>query len=152
MGEEVILSPDLIYLFLNSSDRIVHTKYVSLRHKKSCSASFLDTESIPFFKILVFCGFHFKYCHTFQLSSDSIQNITKTSTLLLCRDNFLLLLGSYHLYEYIYYIDHRLDLPVLRYHEIMVIYPYPFFVVITQFLSCIIFINDCICILTGSTA
>ena len=45
---------------------------------------------------------------------------------------------------------HRWDLTVLRYHEIMVIYPYPFLVVITQFFSCIIFINDCICILTGS--
>ena len=32
----------------------------------------------------------------------------------------------------------------------MAIYPYPFFVVITQLFSCIIFINDCICILTGS--
>ena len=45
---------------------------------------------------------------------------------------------------------HRWDLPVLHYHEIMVIYPYPFLVVITQLFSCIIFINDCICILTGS--
>ena len=32
----------------------------------------------------------------------------------------------------------------------MVIYPYPFFVVITQLFSCIIFINGCICILTDS--
>ena len=46
--------------------------------------------------------------------------------------------------------DHRWDLPILHYHEIMVIFPYPFFVVITQLFSCIIFINDCICILTGS--
>ena len=45
---------------------------------------------------------------------------------------------------------HRWDLPVLRYHEIMVIYPYPFLVVITLLLSWIIFINDFICILTGS--
>ena len=28
---------------------------------------------------------------------------------------------------------HRWELPVLHYHEIMVTYPYPFFVVITQF-------------------
>ena len=28
--------------------------------------------------------------------------------------------------------EHRRDLPVLHYHEIMVIYTYPFFVVITQ--------------------
>ena len=28
--------------------------------------------------------------------------------------------------------------------------PYPFLVVITQLFSCIIFINDCICVLTGS--
>ena len=45
---------------------------------------------------------------------------------------------------------HRWDLPVLHYHKIMVIYPYPFLVVITQLFSCTIFINDCICILTGS--
>ena len=32
----------------------------------------------------------------------------------------------------------------------MVIYPYPFLVVITQLFSNIIFINDCVCILTGS--
>ena len=31
--------------------------------------------------------------------------------------------------------NHRWDLPVLHYHEIMVIYPYPFLVVITQMLS-----------------
>ena len=30
---------------------------------------------------------------------------------------------------------HRWELPVLHYHEIMVIYPYPFFVVTTQFFS-----------------
>ena len=47
-------------------------------------------------------------------------------------------------------LDHRWDLPVLRYHKIMVIYHYPFVVVITQLFSCIIFINGCICILTGS--
>ena len=44
---------------------------------------------------------------------------------------------------------HRWDLPVLHYREIMVIYPYPFLVVITQLFSCVIFINDCIRILTG---
>ena len=38
--------------------------------------------------------------------------------------------------------------PVLRYHKIMVIYPYSFFVVISQLFSWIIFIDDCICILT----
>ena len=42
------------------------------------------------------------------------------------------------------------DLPVLCYHEIMVIYPYPFLVAITQLFFWIIFINDCICILTSS--
>ena len=42
------------------------------------------------------------------------------------------------------------DLLVFCYHEIMVIYPYPFLVVINQFFSWIIFIPDCICILTGS--
>ena len=47
-------------------------------------------------------------------------------------------------------LSHRWDLPVLRYHEITVIYPYPFLVVIAQFFSCIIYINDCICILSGS--
>ena len=46
--------------------------------------------------------------------------------------------------------SHRWDLPVLHYHEILVIYPYHFLVVINQLFSCIIFINDCICILTGS--
>ena len=45
---------------------------------------------------------------------------------------------------------HRWDLPVLRYHKVMVIYPYHFLVVIDQLFSCIIFINDCICTLTGS--
>ena len=39
---------------------------------------------------------------------------------------------------------------VLRYHEIMVIYPYPFFVANNPFLSCTIFINASRCILTGS--
>ena len=37
---------------------------------------------------------------------------------------------------------HRWDLPVLHYHKIMVIYPYPFLVVIIKLFSCIIFIND----------
>ena len=32
----------------------------------------------------------------------------------------------------------------------MIIYPYPFLVVITQLFSWTIFIPDCICILTGS--
>ena len=32
-------------------------------------------------------------------------------------------------------VNHRWDLPVLHYHEIMVIYPYPFLVVITQLFS-----------------
>ena len=40
--------------------------------------------------------------------------------------------------------NHRWELPVLHYQEIMVIYPFTFLVVITQFFSCIIFINDCI--------
>ena len=45
---------------------------------------------------------------------------------------------------------HRWELLVLHYHEIMVIYPYPFLVRITLFFSCIIFIHYCICILNGS--
>ena len=45
---------------------------------------------------------------------------------------------------------HRWELPVLHYQKIMVIYPFPFLVVITQLFSCIIFINGCIYILTGS--
>ena len=47
--------------------------------------------------------------------------------------------------------DHRWELPVLHYQKILVIYPYPFFVVIILLLSQIIFMNDCICILTGPT-
>ena len=46
---------------------------------------------------------------------------------------------------------HTWKLPVLRYNKIMVIYPYPFLVVFTQFFSWRIFINYCICILTGSS-
>ena len=42
------------------------------------------------------------------------------------------------------------NLPVLRYHKIMLIYPYSFWVVITPLFSWIIFINDFICILTVS--
>ena len=45
---------------------------------------------------------------------------------------------------------HRWDLPLLHYHKIMLIYPYPFLMVISLVFSWIIFINDCICILTGS--
>ena len=45
---------------------------------------------------------------------------------------------------------HKWQLTFLRYHEIMVIYHYPFLVVITQLFSGIIFINDYICILTVS--
>ena len=32
-------------------------------------------------------------------------------------------------------VVHKWDLPVLHYHKIMVIYPYPFLVVITQLFS-----------------
>ena len=46
---------------------------------------------------------------------------------------------------------HRWELPVPHYHKIMVIYLYPFLVVVTQFFSCIIFVNDCIFILTISS-
>ena len=46
-------------------------------------------------------------------------------------------------------VAHRWELTVLCYHKILVMYPYPFFVVITLLFSNIIFINDCICILTG---
>ena len=49
----------------------------------------------------------------------------------------------------IYGDKHRRELPILHYHEIMVIYPYHFLVVITQFFSSIICINNCIFILTG---
>ena len=45
---------------------------------------------------------------------------------------------------------HGQELPILHYHEIIIIYPYPILVVINQLFSCIIFINDFICILTGS--
>ena len=44
---------------------------------------------------------------------------------------------------------HRREFPVIHYHEIMLIYYYPFLVVITQLLSWIIFVNIRICILTG---
>ena len=47
--------------------------------------------------------------------------------------------------------SHRWELIVLHYHKILVIYPYPFVVVITRLLSWIIFINYCICILTCSS-
>ena len=46
--------------------------------------------------------------------------------------------------------NHRRKLPVLHYHEIMIIGPYPFLMAITLLFSCIIFINDCISILTVS--
>ena len=46
--------------------------------------------------------------------------------------------------------NHIWELSVLNYHTIMVIYTYPFFMVITQFFSWIIFIHYCICILTFS--
>ena len=38
-------------------------------------------------------------------------------------------------YLFIADLQHRWDLPVLRYHKIMVIQPYPFLVVITQLFS-----------------
>ena len=47
-------------------------------------------------------------------------------------------------------LPHRWNLPVLCYHDIMVIYLYPFLVVITLLLTYVIFIKYCICILTGS--
>ena len=47
------------------------------------------------------------------------------------------------------YPKNRLELPVIPYHKIMVMYPYPFLVVITQLFSWKIFIHECICILTG---
>ena len=51
----------------------------------------------------------------------------------------------------IYLADaHRWYLPVLRYREIMVIYSYPFLEVVTLLFSWVIFISDCIYILTGS--
>ena len=45
--------------------------------------------------------------------------------------------------------QHVWEQPVLHYNKVMVIYPYPFLVVLTQFFPWIIFINGCICILTG---
>ena len=39
-------------------------------------------------------------------------------------------------------VNHRWEFPILHYQRIMVIYPYPFLVVITQLLSCMISIND----------
>ena len=45
---------------------------------------------------------------------------------------------------------HRRKLTVIRYQNIMVIFTYPFLVVITQLFSLIIFINDFTYILTGS--
>ena len=45
---------------------------------------------------------------------------------------------------------HRRESPTLHYHNTMVIYTYPFLVVIHQFFFWIIFITYCICILNGS--
>ena len=45
---------------------------------------------------------------------------------------------------------HRWELTVIHYHKTMVIYPYYFKCPFTKMFSWIIFINDCICILTGS--
>ena len=45
---------------------------------------------------------------------------------------------------------HIWELTIIHCHKIMENYPYPFLVVISQFFSLVIFINDCICILTGS--
>ena len=47
-------------------------------------------------------------------------------------------------------LNHRWEWKFLHYQNIMVIYPYPFLVVINLLFSWIIFNNDCICILTGS--
>ena len=49
-----------------------------------------------------------------------------------------------------HYGGHTWKLTVLHYNKIMLIYLYPFLLVITQFFTCIICIIDCICILTGS--
>ena len=46
---------------------------------------------------------------------------------------------------------HRREWPILDYRKIMVIYPYPFLVVISLLFSWKIFINYCIGILIGST-
>ena len=46
-------------------------------------------------------------------------------------------------------LKHRWESHVLHYHKIMVIYPYSFLVVVTQWFSWIIFFHYCICILTG---
>ena len=46
-------------------------------------------------------------------------------------------------------VIHRWELPFLHYHKIMETYPCPFLVSITLLFSWIIFINDCIWILTG---
>ena len=39
------------------------------------------------------------------------------------------------------YTSHRRELPILRYHKLMIIYPCPILVIINQLFSCIIFIN-----------
>ena len=45
---------------------------------------------------------------------------------------------------------HRRELPVLRYHKILVIYPYPFFGGNYPIVLLHNIINDCICIITSS--
>ena len=47
--------------------------------------------------------------------------------------------------------SHRRELPVLRYHKILVIYPYPYFGGNYPIVLLYNIINDCICIITGST-
>ena len=44
---------------------------------------------------------------------------------------------------------HRRELPVLRYHKILVIYPYPFFGGNYPIVLLNNIINDCICIITA---
>ena len=47
--------------------------------------------------------------------------------------------------------NHRWELPVLRYHKILLIYPYPFFCGNYPIVLLNNIINDCICIITAST-
>ena len=66
-------------------------------------------------------------------------------------DSHISCLNLWQIFPFLIYerVRHRWHLPVLHYNKIMVIYPYPFLLVITQLFSWIIFINYCIRILTG---
>ena len=106
-----------------------------------------------------------------KLCDDGFISLFDKEQVDIIKDNVVLLLGTLDLRSVFWHVDfgnfsnahfpgsnilqytanHRWDLPVLHYHKIMVIYPYPFLVVITQFFSWVIFINCCIFIFTGSS-